>query len=105
MIILTYFSKKTYFFYISILLLYSVNVNLFTKFFFNSKSPKDRTKATELFEQVLSADSENCRALLGLGRHLDYTGTGAPRYVEDLYTRAITRVDALLRAAPRPNLP
>ena len=30
---------------------------------------------------------------------------GAPRYVEDLYTRAILKVDALYRAAPRPNLP
>ena len=70
-----------------------------------SKSPKDRTRATHMFEEVLAADGENCRALLGLARHLDYTGTGAPRYVEDLYTRAITRVDAILRAAPRPNLP
>jgi hypothetical protein len=30
---------------------------------------------------------------------------GAPRYVEDLYSRAISKVDALHRAAPRPHMP
>jgi tetratricopeptide (TPR) repeat protein/Ca2+-binding EF-hand superfamily protein len=70
-----------------------------------SKSPKDRHRATELFEHVLSTDDNNCQALLGLAQHLDFTGLGAPRYVEDLYNRAIVKVDALHRAAPRPNLP
>ena len=39
-----------------------------------SKSPKDRNTATELFEHVLSVDDNNCRALLGLAQHLDFTG-------------------------------
>jgi hypothetical protein len=70
-----------------------------------SKSPKDRNRATVLFEEVLSKDDGNCQALLGLAQHLDFTGLGAPRYVEDLYSRAISKVDALHRAAPRPHMP
>ena len=50
-------------------------------------------------------DPEHPQALLALAQHLDYTSQGAPRYVEDLYTRAITAVDAMYRAAPRPDLP
>jgi tetratricopeptide (TPR) repeat protein len=70
-----------------------------------SKSPKDRGRATNMLEEVLRVDQDNPQALLGLALHLDYTGTGAPRYVEDLYIRSIEKVDALHRSAPRPNLP
>lgn len=70
-----------------------------------SRAPRDRVRATELFENALAADPEHAQALLALAQHLDFTSQGAPRYVEDLYTRAIKAVDAMYRAAPRPDLP
>ena len=70
-----------------------------------SRAPRDRIRATELFEEALSVDPEHAQALLALAQHLDFTSQGAPRYVEDLYIRAIKAVDAMYRAAPRSNMP
>ena len=69
-----------------------------------SRAPADRKRATKYFEDVLRVDGQNLLALYSLAQHLDFTGQGAPRYIESLYRQSIDAVDAHHRSTNGPTL-